>query len=404
MKIYPRGSSPYLYADLVHPGTGKRIRVSTRETTKGAAKRAALAILNNLQREAEQIVGGLNPTTLRRALYEYVSWLEDHGKASAADQRALAGKLLGEKPGRWSLDGDRWLHSLEPQDLENLTRARMREGNSAQTIAHEIKLLRAATRYAAGLRKRVPELLCNGAVRDAWRLPELPEKTRYLSPVEFRSVYDYLSPDRPVRPANGEPYVPAGQRYAERQDAQDLLVAIAMTGGRWQEVAQLTWDRVDLQGGMVRLYGTKDGEERLVGLPELAVTMLRRRAAERAPGQSLVFPGRDGRPRGEGSCQPILRAMNAVGLNSPEMVQRHGRATVHSLRHTYASWLLQRGADLAEVQDALGHASLTMTRRYAHLAKRKSAARLGGILTQATEDLGLESAPGGGQCQPAPPG
>jgi len=68
--------------------------------------------------------------------------------------------------------------------------------------------------------------------------------------------------------------------------------------------------------------------------------------------------------------------METLGHNAPENVQRHGRATVHSLRHTFASWLLQNGAGLAEVQDMLGHSDLQMTRRYAHLENATVAARM----------------------------
>jgi integrase len=72
--------------------------------------------------------------------------------------------------------------------------------------------------------------------------------------------------------------------------------------------------------------------------------------------------------------------MDAVGLNDPATVAAYGRATIHSLRHTFASWLIQNGADLGEVADALGHTSLNMTKRYAHLSKSGTVAKLGGIL------------------------
>ena len=72
--------------------------------------------------------------------------------------------------------------------------------------------------------------------------------------------------------------------------------------------------------------------------------------------------------------------MTAVGLNAPDTVAKYGRATVHSLRHTFASWLIQNGADLGEVAGALSHASLNMTKRYAHLSKGATLAKLGGIL------------------------
>jgi integrase len=73
-------------------------------------------------------------------------------------------------------------------------------------------------------------------------------------------------------------------------------------------------------------------------------------------------------------------AMDKCGLNAPDLVRKYGRATVHSLRHTFASWLVQNGAELGEVSAALGHSSLTMTTRYAHLSKRDTVVKLGSIL------------------------
>ena len=55
---------------------------------------------------------------------------------------------------------------------------------------------------------------------------------------------------------------------------------------------------------------------------------------------------------------------------------------VHCLRHTFASWLVQNGAELHEVSGALGHSNVTMTSRYAHLSKGATVAKLGGILTK----------------------
>src|SRR4051794_13734081 len=67
--------------------------------------------------------------------------------------------------------------------------------------------------------------------------------------------------------------------------------------------------------------------------------------------------------------------MDAAGLNAPELVAKYGR------RHTFASWLVQTGAELHEVSGALGHSSVAMTQRYAHLSKGATVAKLGGILT-----------------------
>lgn len=106
--------------------------------------------------------------------------------------------------------------------------------------------------------------------------------------------------------------------------------------------------------------------------------LARRRTLD--PNCRLVFPGPGGQPRTKPSAA-IEAAMTAVGLNRPDIVSKYGRATCHSLRHTFASWLIQNGADLSEVRDALGHASVTTTTRYAHLAKGATITKLGGILS-----------------------
>jgi site-specific recombinase XerD len=78
--------------------------------------------------------------------------------------------------------------------------------------------------------------------------------------------------------------------------------------------------------------------------------------------------------------------MQASGLNDPAISSEMGRATIHSLRHTFASLLLQRGASLADIQHALGHKNLTMTMRYAHLLQGESVAKLAGIMNETMGD------------------
>jgi integrase len=84
----------------------------------------------------------------------------------------------------------------------------------------------------------------------------------------------------------------------------------------------------------------------------------------------------------------IRKAINRIGLNDDqEVVAAHGKATIHSLRHTFASWLLQNGANLSEVQDSLRHTTMNMTRRYAHLEKAETVRRMGSILSKIGEIL-----------------
>ena len=373
MEVFKRPGSPSWYADLTHPVTGNRLRVSLKFTgSKVAAQKKARELEAELEREAKEAdANGKKPITIKEALDRYIRSLTASGKTLAAREHAYRrDRLLGlaaTAAGKFRLDPDRPLHGLTTADLADLALARAEEGRKPQTIKHEIGLLRTAARDAAEGGYRVP-------VDIKWKVPKVGQKTRYLSPQEYETVVQYLDPDRPV----GGRQLPSHQAEA-RGEVRDLVVALAYTGARWSEVAHLTWDRVDLRAGVIRLFAGKVQRERIVPIADPLGAVLRARFAGRRVGVNLVFPGPAGRPRSQPSGA-IGEAMTAVGLNEPDTVAKYGRATIHSLRHTFASWLIQNGADLGEVADALGHASLNMTRRYAHLSKGATVAKLGGIL------------------------
>src|SRR5712672_596886 len=79
------------------------------------------------------------------------------------------------------------------------------------------------------------------------------------------------------------------------------------------------------------------------------------------------------------SIHAIRKAIERAGLNAPDLVKRYGRATTHTLRDTYASWLVQRGVSLFKVQELLGHADTRMTQKYAKLDPRRVADEVAAI-------------------------
>jgi integrase len=381
MNIAKREGSPFWWVSFTD-GNGRRHRVSTRETEKRAATKRAAEIVA----EAENTAPKGDIWSLQACLESYRSNLEMLGKTWHKRSAHYANKTCGKLASsgrRWNLDPDMPIHELTPQHLQNLVEARTREKNGAVSIAHEIKNIRAAVRHSKALGRRVPEIT-------SWRIPKLPQKTRYLTDAEWQLVYDRLSPHRTFTTPmpNGKTYErdPSPVEQATMQAAQDLFVALTFCGGRWSEVASLSWDRIDFDANVIRIWGNKTQRERFAPLPTMLKDVLLRMHKVRDPAQPLVFPGRP-REKGKlggvrgGTSRAILKAINACGLNTPQNIAQSGKATVHSLRHTFASWLLQKGAGLADVQDALGHTTMQMTRRYAHLSKVESTAKLTSILS-----------------------
>lgn len=343
--------------------TGRRLRVTTGEREK----RAATAVGIRLQQEINERRGDSSAkgtVTLADATARYVDRLLSQGKSSAPHMVSLRLKALGQHPGlrdAWGLPPGLMLHDLTADLLDTLVTRRQSEGSSPQTIAHEIKMLRAATRYAVSLDRRGPTL-------SRWPIPTLTEKTRYLSRDEYGKLLAELDPS-----------AVAPHLRDDRVDARDLVVALAMTGARWSEITGLRWSQMDPpEFTRIRLWGNKTQKERQAPVPAALRAVLARRWATGSV-NALVFPSPTGRER-EGSNKPILRAIERAGLNDPEIVRRHGRATVHTLRHTFASWVRQSGAGLDEVQDLLGHTTMQMTRRYARLNGGETAARAAAAL------------------------
>jgi integrase len=133
----------------------------------------------------------------------------------------------------------------------------------------------------------------------------------------------------------------------------DLVEFALFTGIRKSEALGLTWDRVDRARGVIRLELTKSGHRREVPLSSNADAVLARRWTDGAKG--YVF----GSHKWNSFRTAWETAVAAAGVEDLRF---------HDLRHTFASWLVQRGRTLREVQEALGHQTITMTMRYSHLS------------------------------------
>jgi integrase/recombinase XerC len=172
-----------------------------------------------------------------------------------------------------------------------------------------------------------------------------------------------LHPDE-LRSLLREP-VSAGPDGARDLRDTALLELLYGSGLRVAEASELDVGDLDLAGGRVRVWG-KGGKQRIVPLTEPAADALRRWLA-------------DG--RGELATEASPAAALFLNLRGRRMTPRDARRVLdrravapthpHALRHTFATHLLDGGADLRVVQELLGHADLATTQRYTHVSKER---------------------------------
>jgi len=160
--------------------------------------------------------------------------------------------------------------------------------------------------------------------------------------------------------------------YAALRDSA-MLEVLYSTGGRVSEIAGLVEPQVDMLSGVVQVRG-KGKKERLCALGRPAIKALRASRVLRDelwPGlerrrpldRPLFLNTRGGRLTTRSVERLLKKYLAAAGLN-PEI-------SPHALRHSFATHMLDAGADLRSVQELLGHASLSTTQIYTHVTVEK---------------------------------
>jgi len=219
------------------------------------------------------------------------------------------------------------------------------KGFSARSLARVLSALRGFHKFLAQERATGENILRRlGTPKVVPRLPTV------LNPGEVDALLRQPDPSHPL-----------GSRD------RAMLELLYATGLRVSELVHLSLNGVNLEAGYVRIMG-KGSKERIVPIGRPASRALgqylkgpRRRWAARSSSATL-FLGRGGRGITRQGFWKILRKYaKAAEINRP--------ITPHTLRHSFATHLLQRGADLRSVQSMLGHADIATTQVYTHVTR-----------------------------------
>ena len=237
--------------------------------------------------------------------------------------------------------------TVTTDELERYVADLRASGLAATTVARRISAVRAFFRHLALLGARADNPSAD---------LDLPRRTRRLP--------------RTLSPAEVERLIEAAAGTDPRSLRDRALVELLYGAGlRASEAVGLERGGVDLDERLVRCLG-KGGKERIVPIGRPAVQALRRYLARGRPfldrrHRPELFLNAKGGPLTRAGAFLILRRLAARAGLDP------GRVHPHLLRHSFATHLLEGGADLRSVQEMLGHADLSTTELYTHVSDRR---------------------------------
>ncbi len=153
-------------------------------------------------------------------------------------------------------------------------------------------------------------------------------------------------------------------RVCQESNNKVLYLAVLLclsTGARKMEIMSLKWQDIDFERGVILLHETKNGERRLLSLTGKALQTLKNYAEPMYhKSKDLVFPSSSDPRKPIDLRTPWQTALKNSGIQDFRF---------HDLRHSAASYLAMNGATSAEIAEVLGHKTLNMVKRYAHLSE-----------------------------------
>lgn len=314
----------------------------------GRGRGRALPAAAPIAAPAERPPVALPPLPLDEAVDEYLAHLKVERGLAAHTLEAYA-RDLRELLATASERGRVALGEISGDDLLEHLRALADRGLVARSRARALVAIRGLLRYFVAQRR---------LAADPSELVEAPKRTAKLPGV--------LGEDAVARLLTTPPATPRGLR-----DAAMLELCYA-SGLRVSELIGVPLADVNLNAGFVRVTG-KGSKTRLVPLGQAARDKIQqyldeiRPALVRDPEERALFLTDRGTPMTRQAFWKLVRGYaRSAGLRLPG-----GGISPHKLRHSFATHLVERGADLRAVQAMLGHADISTTQVYTHVSKAR---------------------------------
>lgn len=306
----------------------------TGEGPRTLAERRELAEEGAVAREKAKELAAKKALTFAEFWERHYWPLQKHkAEGSKAAESALYAKWI--RPAV----GDTQLCKLSPIDIERIKSKMLHAKRAASTI-----------KYAFAVIAQVWNLGC----RDGYATGESPTRQVRLPKIDNRR-------DRFLTPEEAQGLLEALRTRSPH--SHDMAIFALYAGLRFSEIAALTWRDVDLENETLTIRDPKARVNRQAYITKQMAKVLRKRAATTK--NALVFPDANGnpRPRISHTFRNIANELFNTGVTDSRQ-----RVCFHTLRHSFASWLVANGTALYAVKELMGHADFKMTQRYSHLA------------------------------------
>jgi len=280
---------------------------------------------------------------------EYLKWSAENKSRNGIDDKSRYENHLKDR------FGDKRLDEISPFDLERMKADMSKAGISPKTISHCLGLLRAMYNKAAD-----------------WSLYDGPNPVKKIKMPVVQNARDrFLSveeADKLLKELKRNNRYKNKTRNLDDPKLHDIALFSLHTGARAAEIFNLRLQDVDAENGLVALKDTKNNETRYAPMTGAVRDMLKRRMPKddesRNP-NDLIFTDDNGEQIKEVS-KSFERVVDRLGFNEGVTDARQ-KIVFHSLRHSFASWLAIQGTPIFTIAKLMGHKSISMSERYAHL-------------------------------------
>jgi len=287
----------------------------------GKSKRLAEAVLAKRKAEIAENrfldVAKARETTFEQLSGAYMDWAWVNKQSADRDKRSI------QTLARWF--GARRITEITPLSLEKYKRQRSREV-CGSTVNRELACLKHMFNKAIAW-----DLADENPVKKVRMFKEPPGRVRYLSHDEISRLLD-----------------------AATSHLKPIIMVALLTGMRKSEILRLNWKDLDFERQLIMVRNSKNGEARQIAMSHEVEAILSRLPRV----HKQIFTRADSKPVLDiKTC--FERAVRLAKIED---------FSFHDLRHTFASYMMMNGAELLTVSRILGHKTINMTLRYAHLS------------------------------------